>query len=69
MELKHHTATGQRARCGTFNRTTMELKLQKVPRDGFGARAFNRTTMELKRQQAWPRPSCLYLLLIEPLWN
>ena len=43
---------------GTFNRTTMELKLPAFPNLTSSSYAFNRTTMELKHIKAFVPTAC-----------
>ena len=48
MELKQGQAWDIPIHLQAFNRTTMELKRQKIQHSGLDTATFNRTTMELK---------------------
>ena len=54
---------------GTFNRTSMELKLSHEIHHPNIRLAFNRTSMELKRFYKVLDIEDVVELLIEPVWN
>ena len=53
----------------TFNRTSMELKLELYPLDEALRITFNRTSMELKLKIFFLLTFSHFFLLIEPVWN
>ncbi len=55
----------------TFNRTSVELKLELIAAWATVnvLRAFNRTSVELKHARAACLAALRIMLLIEPVWN
>ena len=53
-----------------FNRTSLELKLQRLCRTlGIDTDTFNRTSLELKRTTLIDKYAGMLELLIAPVWN